>query len=204
MPKKSFRSSDTGYTVDTFIAAHRGELGRLGCKDGSGFIYAGKLGGYTVDAIRYTYGANISDFPVIDYYGSYYGGWIIIIPGRFNGNAEAPKELEKEPNGDAPIEHYIRFADAIAGRAAENYKLALIGVIVGAEKSRAGYERDIADYENFFRSETFDLICPHCDGEEVLSLIQKEARKELNKIEERREEKRKKRDSERPYWHWVH
>ena len=177
-----------GLTLSEYIDEHRGELIQIGCKNGSGFLYAGKLGRFTLDAMRSVYHCRFDECDIVDRYPSIYGGTILIIAGAFTGKAELPKELiTKYP--EAPIEKYIAFADVIAGRAAEAYKTALIGIVTGPERNRAACESEIFKCEEFFRSDTFSIICPHADGEQIISLIKKQVRKELKEIERRRKER---------------
>ena len=181
---KSSRSKPV--TLAEWLNKHRGQVVQIGTDGGSGFLYAGKAGRFTLDAMRSAYRDEFGSAIVKECRPSFYAGYIVIISGFRSGSAELPRELmPKFP--EAPIEHYVRFADYWVGSIAQNYKTALI--TVGNGKGGSVDEATIIRAESFFRSELFSVVCPHAEGEQVISLIKAQARKEIEDHERRRKER---------------
>lgn len=181
---KSYRSK--AVTLAQWLNKHRGQVVQIGTDGGSGFLYAGKAGRFTLDAMRSAYKEDFSGAIVKECRPSFYAGYIVIISGFRSGSAELPRELmPKFP--EAPIEHYVRFVDYWVGSIAQNYKTALI--TIGNGKGGSVDEATIIRSEHFFRSELFSLVCPNADGEEVIHLIKAQARKEIEENERRRKER---------------
>lgn len=173
-------------TLAEWLNKHRGQVVQIGTDGGSGFLYAGKAGRFTLDAMRSAYRDEFGSAIVKECRPSFYAGYIVIISGFRSGSAELPRELmPKFP--EAPIEHYVRFADYWVGSIAQNYKTALI--TVGNGKGGSVDEATIIRAESFFRSELFSVVCPHAEGEQVISLIKAQARKEIEDHERRRKER---------------
>ena len=168
-----------------WLEKNRGAVVQIGTRGGSGFLYAGKAGRFTLDAMRSAYKDEFGNVPVVECSRSFYGGFIVIIKGYRSGSAELPRELiPKFP--EAPIENYIRFADYWSGVVAREYKTSLVSLGLGRGGSIE--EANVIRAESFFRSDTFSVICPKADGEELIRLIKKEARKEINEHDRRRKE----------------
>lgn len=172
-----------GLTLSEYIDEHRGELIQIGCKNGSGFLYAGKLGRFTLDAMRSVYHCRFDECEILDRYPSIYGGTILIIAGAFTGHAEIPRELMPE-FPEAPTENYLRFADAWVAEVVKDYKAALIAAAMGKESSEI--ESAILQAEKFLHSETLSVICPNTTGDELIRIIKKQVLKEVREHEERR------------------
>lgn len=181
---KSSRSKPE--TLAGWLKKHRGEVVQIGTDRGSGFLYAGKAGGFTLDAMRSAYREEFGSATVTECRPSFYGGYIVIISGFRSGSANLPRELmRKFP--EAPIEHYIQFADYWVGAIARDYKTALISI--GHGKGTGTDEVTCIRAEAFFRSELFAIVCPKADGEEIIRLIKTQARKEVEDHERRRKER---------------
>lgn len=181
---KSSRSKPV--TLAEWLNKHRGQVVQIGTDGGSGFLYAGKAGRFTLDAMRSAYRDEFGSAIVKECRPSFYAGYIVIISGFRSGSAELPRQLmPKFP--EAPIEHYVRFADYWVGSIAQNYKTAL--TTIGNGKGGSVDEATIIRAESFFRSELFSVVCPHAEGEQVISLIKAQARKEIEEHERRRKER---------------
>jgi hypothetical protein len=176
---KSSRSE----TLRQWLADHRGQVVQIGTKNGAGFLYAGKAGLFTLDALRSAYHAKFDELEVLDVYPSAFVGLIVIIPGAFSGKAQIPLELMPK-RMEAPIENYIRFADALGADVVKDYKAALISAAMGKESSEI--ESTILQAEKFMHSETFSVICPNTTPEELIRIIKKQVLKEVREHEERR------------------
>lgn len=171
--------------LSEWLDKHRGVVVQIGTRGGSGFLYAGKAGRFTLDAMRSAYINEFSNVPIVEYMPSFYGGFILIIEGFQSGSAELPPELvPKFP--EAPIECYIHFADYWAGYVAKEYKSALVSLGIG--RGGSVEESNAIRAESFFRSDTFSIICPKADGEELIRLIKKQARKDIEEHGKRRKE----------------
>lgn len=181
---KSSRSKPV--TLAEWLNKHRGQVVQIGTDGGSGFLYAGKAGRFTLDAMRSAYRDEFGSAIVKECRPSFYAGYIVIISGFRSGSAELPRQLmPKFP--EAPIEHYVRFADYWVGAIARDYKTALISI--GHGKGTGGDEVVCIRAESFFRSEMFATVCPKADGEEIIHLIKTQARKEIEEHERRRKER---------------
>ena len=175
----SFRSK----TLRQWLADHRWQVVQIGTKNGAGFLYAGKAGLFTLDALRSAYHAKFDECEVLDVYPSAFVGYCVIIPGAFCGQAQIPRELMPKRT-EAPIENYIRFADAWVAEVVKDYKAALISAAMGKESSEI--ESTILQAEKFLRSETLSIICPNTTGDELIRIIKKQVLKEVREHEERR------------------
>jgi len=162
-------------TLASWLRSHRGQVVQIGTKDGAGFLYAGKAGQYTLDAMRSAYNCPFDDLEVLDVYPSAFVGHIVIIPGAFCGKAEIPRELMPKPTQEAPLECYQRFADTIIAEAVKDYKAALICRELG--KVTTNTENEIVHAEAFLRSATFSKLS-NADGEDIIRLVKQRARKE--------------------------
>lgn len=170
-------------TLRQWLADHRGQVVQIGTKNGAGFLYAGKAGLFTLDAMRSAYHAKFDECEVLDVYPSAFVGYCVIIPGAFCGQAQIPRELMPKRT-EAPIENYIRFADAWVAEVVKDYKAALISAAMGKESSEI--ESTILQAEKFLRSETLSIICPNTTPEELIRIIKKQVLKEVREHEERR------------------
>lgn len=173
-------------TLSEWLTDHAGEVVQIGTTEGSGFLYAGKAGRYTLDAMRNAYGEEYSGAIVSEVRRSFYGGYLVFIKGTRHGSAELPRELMRT-FPEAPIEKYIEFADVLMGHVAREYKNALLSVALGHPDSCA--ETNIITGEAFFRSESFTIISRGKDGEDVIWLIKEQVRKEVEEHERRRKER---------------
>ena len=173
-------------TLSQWLDTHYGQVVQIGTKGGSGFLYAGKAGRFTLDAMRSAYHEDFTNAPVVDCSRSFYGGFIVLIRGYRSGSAELPREL-MPTFPEAPIENYLRFADYWASIAAREYKTSLVSIGLG--RGGTTDEVNVNMTEKFFRSQTFSVICQNADGEEIIRLIKKEARKEIEEHERRRKER---------------
>lgn len=170
-------------TLAEWLRKHRGAVVQIGTENGSGFLYAGKAGAFTLDAMRNTYRAEFGALEVLSVYPSCYAGYIVIIPGAFSGKAELPLALvPKFP--EAPMENYVRFADYWAAEIVKDYKAALLSVAMGSANTEA--ENTIIQAEKFLHSELFSAICQKADGDEIIRLIKQQVAKEVREHEERR------------------
>lgn len=170
-------------TLAGWLADHRGQIVQIGTKRGAGFLYAGRAGLFTLDALRSAYNTPFGELEVLDVYRSFYVGYIVIIPGALNGRAELPRELiPKFP--DAPMDCYLRFADAWVAEIVKDYKAAL--TVAATREITTDTESVIIQAEKFLRSELFSVICQNTTGEELIRLIKKQVAKEVREHEERR------------------
>lgn len=176
---KSFRSE----TLRQWLADHRGQVVQIGTKNGAGFLYAGRAGLFTLDALRSAYHSRFDELEVLDVYPSAFVGYIVIIPGAYSGHAQIPRELLPEFK-EAPMENYIRFADAWVAEVVKDYKAALISAAMG--KDTTDVESTILQAEKFLHSETLSVICPNTTGDELIRIIKKQVMKEVREHEERR------------------
>lgn len=170
-------------TLKEWLEKHRGQVVQIGTKNGAGFLYAGRAGLFTLDAMRSAYHAPFDELEVLDVYPSAFVGFIVIVPGAFTGHAEIPRELMPEFQ-EAPIENYLRFADAWVAEVVKDYKAALIAAAMGKESSEI--ESAILQAEKFLHSETLSVICPNTTGDELIRIIKKQVLKEVREHEERR------------------
>ena len=160
--------------LNKYLAENVGKLVRICTKYGTGFIFAGVIDKNTGLVIREKTGKSPARIEVLDVSPSIYGGEIVKIQGSKSGNEWIPKELERKPLDDIPIEHYQALADTIAKQCAESLKQA---IIVSRTAPKAA-TRQAADYEarqcvQFFLSDTFDVLMPQVDGADIVRLIYK-------------------------------
>lgn len=165
-----------------FFDSHIGEVVRVGCTEGTGFIYAGLILPETEETIaRKLFRPDVSNLPIIEMFESFYGGTVLIIPGTAYGHEWIPKELERPTPNDCPIEQYQRFADWIAGETAREYIAAYLTSKKASKRTtRETAETEMMMCERFFKSDTFALLMPHVDADDLIMMMQ---RKALEKIQ---------------------
>lgn len=166
--------------LSEYIKEHKGEVVRIGTKNGAGFVFAGTVDSFTLNRIERVTHVKMHDRVILDEYPSAYVGSIVLINGTERGTAVAP-EFDKAPvSDDVPIENYQRLVDYIAQSAAEDYEHALITWYCSpSETARKNADANIIQCERFFRSEMFATIMPNADGDDILRLIEKKVKRDI-------------------------
>lgn len=176
-------------TLREYLDSHIGEVLRIACEKGTGFIYAGIVSPATEDEIAIMLREpEAGRLPVIDSFESFYGGEVIRIPGKASGHAWLPKELETPPFEDIPIEHYEEMAAWIATATIQVFKEAYLTAktapgILARDNARAEVEQCI----RFFKSPRFAALLPHVDGNDLVKLLFKRM-KEVESFEDYEDE----------------
>lgn len=149
---------------------------RIGAHKGSGFIKCGQNNAKFRESVRWMHNRR-----VIAYSRSEFGGWIVMVEGEEAGREWLDPALEKLPvSSEEPDEQYRRFADRLCAEFAEMLRDGIIKAATSPrEYERLKGEHMIAISESFFRSDTFGILMPHAEGEEVIDLIHRETMKKL-------------------------
>lgn len=164
-----------------FLDSHIGEVVRVGCTEGTGFIYAGLILPETEETIaKKLYRPDVSNLSIAEMFESYYGGTVLIIPGTANGHEWIPKELERHTPIDCPVEHYQRLADWLTGEIAREYIAAYLTAQKASKRTkRENAETELIMCERFFKSDTFALIMPHVDADDLITTMQRKAMEKI-------------------------
>lgn len=165
--------------LSEWIKNNKGVTARIGTKNGSGFIFAGIVSSFTLNAIEVYTGIKMHARNITDIYESMYGGVIVLIQGRESGNAIC-KEDKFKAFEDVPIENYQRIADTIAAEMARDYYSALIRLRISRRtQDKNSAEGDIYLCRKFFLSDSFATLMPNANGEEILHLIEKKVEEQF-------------------------
>lgn len=157
--------------LSQWIKQNKGILAKIGTKNGSGFVFAGRVNSFTLNKIEAYKGAKMHARQVLEVFPSIYCGMIVIVDGSETGTCELP--LPDMPK-NAPIENYHELIGTVAKMAAEDYENALLRfrfAIKPHEIVKAA--ADIRISSEFFKSPYFAVIMPNVTGEDVLTLIEK-------------------------------
>lgn len=164
--------------LSEWIKNHHGEVARIGTKDGAGFIFAGIVDSFTLNHIYRYVRVQTQCREVVEIRPSAFVGYVVIIAGTEYGNRECPQYDRVKVHDDVPIAGYQRLADEVAKICAMDYEHALIKWYTAIrERDRAAADADIYICERFFKSDSFALLMPNVNGEEVMSLIEKKVKK---------------------------
>ena len=158
--------------LSEWIKNHKGHTAKIGTKDGSGFVFAGTVDSFTLNHIEAYTGTKMHERAVVETYPSAYGGHIVIIRGREHGNKDTPTPVRNTDT--VPMENYHALVGAVAKIAAEEYERALTAKMFSTSKRSQEYsEYEINECRRFFLSDSFAILMPNVDGDEVLRLIEK-------------------------------
>ena len=141
---------------------------RIGAYEGSGFIRCGRNNDKFRHQVKDMHGRRVMAFSE-----SVYGGWIVLVEGKEAGNDWLNPALEVKPDDSGVTDlQYQRFADTICAQFAEMLRDGIIKTI----RAPRDYERIKGEYmiqtsESFFRSDTFAVLMPSADGEDIIALI---------------------------------
>ena len=160
--------------LSEWIKRNKGKTAKIGTKEGSGFIFAGTVDSFTLNHIEAYTGLKMHQRQILEVYPSAYGGCIVIIRGKETGKKDTA--IPKMYTDTVQIENYQALIDAVARTAAETYEHALTAKLFGT-RSQEYSEYDITECRQFFLSDSFALMMPNVDGEDVLSLIEKKVYK---------------------------
>lgn len=166
--------------LSEYIKEHKGEVVRIGTKNGAGFVFAGTVDSFTLNRIERVTHVKMHDRDVLEVYPSAFVGSIVLINGTEYGREEAPEYDTVPVSDDVPIENYQRLVDYIAQSTAEDYEHALITWYCSPrETAKKNADATIIQCERFFRSEIFATIMPNADGEDILRLIEKKVKRDI-------------------------
>ena len=146
-------------------------VARIGTNAGSGFVFAGTVDSFTLNHIEAYTGVKMHLREVIEEYPSAYSGVIVIVTGQEYGKEDL-SDMHKK-GAKIPIELYHALIGEVARIAAEDYENACLRFHYA--KRERDIERASADMylaQRFFRSDSFALMMPNVDGEDILRLIE--------------------------------
>lgn len=162
--------------LSEWIKNNKGQTAKIGTKQGSGFIFAGTVDAFTLNHIEAYTGLKMHERTVLETYSSVYGGHIVIIRGKENGLKDIPTNVRYMET--VQIQNYQSLIDAVAKCAAQDYEQALTKKMFSTSKKAQEYsEYDINQCKQFFLSDSFALMMPNVNGEDVLRLIEKKVYK---------------------------
>ena len=161
----------TGMMLSQWVKNNKGIVARIGTDAGSGFIFAGNVDSFTLNHIEAYTGVKMHARQVLEEYPSVYGGVIVIVAGYEYGKKDCG-DLQKT-GVEIPIERYRELVDTVAKIAAEDYEHALLRF--HHAKREYDIERASADMfiaQRFFKSDSFAVMMPNVNGEDILRLIE--------------------------------
>lgn len=166
--------------LSEYIKEHKGEVVRIGTKNGAGFVFAGTVDSFTLNRIERVTHVKMHDRDVLEVYPSAFVGSIVLVNGTEYGREESP-EFDRLPISDeVPIENYQRLVDFIAESAAQDYEHALVlWYCSPSEKAKQNADATIVHCERFFRSDMFATLMPNANGEDILRLIEKKVKRDI-------------------------
>lgn len=157
-----------------YLIQHIGRTARIGCENGSGFIFAGRIGLYLPNQIM-----RKAERKVISVSASSYGGEIVLIEGSESGSEWLPPELELRPEAEIPDSLYLEFADFIAASVVKELWNAMISATMGAYRKRREEAWNRVDfYRSIVLSPTFSALTPKANPDEILTLLEQRFLKE--------------------------
>lgn len=158
--------------LSQWIKEHKGCTVRIGTKYGSGYVFAGTVDSFTLNRIEVNTGLKMHAREVMHERESIYGGLIVIVTGGESGKEDKSDTGEKT-GANVPVEQYQSLIGEVARIVAEDYESNLL------KFQYAVRDRDIQSAttemyvcQRFFLSDSFALLMPHVNGEEVLRLIE--------------------------------
>lgn len=155
--------------LSEWIKQNKGCVARIGTNAGSGYVFAGVVDSFTL--------VKMHAREVVEVYPSVYDGVIVIVTGQEYGKMDR-SECGEKPGAEIPIELYQSLICEVARIAAEEYETALLKfkyAVKDRDVDRATGEMYLA--QQFFLSDTFALLMPHVNGEDVLHLIEQKVEK---------------------------
>lgn len=165
--------------LSQWINEHKGIVARIGANAGSGFIFAGIVDSFTLNHIEAYTGIKMHARQVVTEYPSIYGGVIVLINGQETGKKDCSLLVNKD--AEIPIHYYQSLVDNIAKIAAEDYENALLRFhYAKREKDIDRASADMYLAQRFFRSDSFAVMMPDADGDDILRLIEQKVDKMLN------------------------
>lgn len=172
--------------LSEWIKKHKGHTAKIGTKTGSGFIFAGTVDAFTLNHIEAYTGLKMHERTVLDTYPSAYGDHIVIIRGKENGLKDIPTNAQYTDT--VQIQNYQSLIDAVAKVAAQDYEQALTKKMFSTSKKAQDYsEYELTQCKQFFLSDSFALMMPNVNGEDVLRLIEKKVYKAWKRYGEEHE-----------------
>lgn len=166
--------------LSQWIKQNKGCVARIGTNAGSGYVFAGVVDSFTLNRIEANTHVKMHTREVVEVYPSVYDGVIVIVTGQEYGKQDRSQCGEK-PGADVPIELYQSLIGDIARIAAEEYQTALLKfrhAVKDRDVDRATGEMYLA--QKFFLSDTFALMMPHVNGEDVLRLIEQKVDRKID------------------------
>lgn len=160
--------------LSEWIKKNKGDTAKIGTKGGSGFIFAGKVDSFTLNHIEAYTGVKMHGRDVLETYPSAFGGTVVLIRGKEHGNKDTPVP---PITGEVPDGNYHALIGMIAKSAAEEYEHALMVKVFSNNRKHENVEYQIKECRQFFLSDSFALLMPHVNGEEVLHLIEQKVYK---------------------------
>lgn len=163
--------------LSEWIKQNKGCIARIGTNAGSGYVFAGVVDSFTLNHIEACTHVKMHAREVVEVYPSVYDGVIVIVTGQEYGKMDR-SECGEKPGAEIPIELYQSLIGEVARIAAEEYETALLKfkyAVKDRDVDRAAGEMYLA--QQFFLSDTFALLMPHVNGEEVLHLIEQKVDK---------------------------
>lgn len=152
-----------------YLIAHLGKVARIGCVNGSGFVFADRIGLNIPRKIGEMMGRE-----VISISPSVYGGDIVLVEGNDYGSEWLPKTLENPPTNTVPDEMYLRAADKICGMLIECLWAEMVKTKVSIYEGRRLDAWNMVDYyRSAILSPQFATLCIHGDGAEILTLLER-------------------------------
>lgn len=158
-----------------YLIAHLGKVARIGCVNGSGFVFADRIGLNIPRKI-----GEMMNREICSISPSVYGGEIVLVEGTDYGSEWLPKTLENPPTNIVPDEMYLRAADKICGMLIE----CLWAEMVKTRSASYGAKRlDAWNMVDYYRaailSPQFETLCPHADPEDILILLEQRFKKQF-------------------------
>lgn len=164
--------------LSEWIDAHHGALARIGTECGSGFLFAGDIDSSTLERIEAYTGVEMRHRAIVEVYDSCFGGVVVICAGDEYGKVDFPAPVTA--GTEIPMQFYQNLSDEIAKTVALDYEWALRKYYLATRgREREAAVTEIYMCQRFFKSASFALLMPTCDGEDIMRLIETKVKKEL-------------------------
>ena len=158
-----------------YLIHNIGKVARIGCKHGSGFIFADRIGLNLPRTVT-----EKMEREILSVSPSIYGGEIVMIEGNETGSEWIPKEFENPPSDAVPDSLYVAMADRLTGSIVESLWLEMI------KTRRAAYGKNREEawimvdyYRSIILSPEFATLSPNADGNQILTLLERRFRQEM-------------------------
>lgn len=166
--------------LSQYLKQHKGEVVRIGTRNGAGFVFAGTIDAFTLNHIEAYTHVKMHDREVLEVYPSCFVGQIVIINGIEYGHKDCPEFDTAAVTDDVPIENYQRLIDTVAKEVAQEYERALMTWYCSpSEKAKNNADAEIYFAERFFKSPIFAALMPNVNGDDVLRLIEQKVKKNI-------------------------